>query len=42
VRGPAAYRGEHNREVLSEWLGASDDEITKLEQAGVLLAEERR
>jgi crotonobetainyl-CoA:carnitine CoA-transferase CaiB-like acyl-CoA transferase len=42
VRGPAAYRGEHNREVLSEWLGASADEITKLEQAGVLLAEERR
>jgi crotonobetainyl-CoA:carnitine CoA-transferase CaiB-like acyl-CoA transferase len=41
VRGAAAYRGEHNREVLREWLGASGDEITKLEEARVLLAEER-
>jgi len=41
VRGPAAYRGEHNRQVLSEWLGASADEIAKLEEDGVLLAEER-
>ncbi len=39
VRGSAAYRGEHNREVLSEWLGASTDEITRLEATGVLLAE---
>ncbi len=41
VRGVAAYRGEHNREVLGEWLGASADEIAKLEEAQVLLAEER-
>ena len=41
MRGPAAYRGEHNRQVLSEWLGASADEIAKLEEDGVLLAEER-
>jgi crotonobetainyl-CoA:carnitine CoA-transferase CaiB-like acyl-CoA transferase len=41
VRGSAAHRGEHNREVLGEWLAASADEITKLEEACVLLAEER-
>ena len=39
VAGGAGYRGEHNREVLAEWLGASPDETTKLEKAGVLLAE---
>jgi crotonobetainyl-CoA:carnitine CoA-transferase CaiB-like acyl-CoA transferase len=39
VRGSPAYRGEHNREVLGEWLGATADEITKLEEDGVLLAE---
>jgi crotonobetainyl-CoA:carnitine CoA-transferase CaiB-like acyl-CoA transferase len=37
----AAYRGEHNGEVLAEWLGASHDEISKLEETGVLLAEGR-
>ena len=40
VRGSPAYRGEHNREVLGEWLGATADEIAKLEEDGVLLAEE--
>ena len=39
VCGSAAYRGEHNREVLAEWLAASQDEIKRLEEAGVLLAE---
>jgi crotonobetainyl-CoA:carnitine CoA-transferase CaiB-like acyl-CoA transferase len=39
VRGGAAYRGEHNREVLSQWLGAKADEIAKLEEIGVLLTE---
>ena len=39
VRGAAAYRGEHNREVLGDWLGAAADEIAALEQSGVLLAE---
>jgi len=37
--GPA-YRGEHNREVLEQWLGASPDEIAELESR-VLRAEER-
>ena len=41
VRGAPAYRGEHNREVLTRWLGASGEEIDQLEQAGVLDAEER-
>ena len=40
VSAGAGYRGEHNREVLAEWLGASGDEIDKLEEAGVLLAED--
>lgn len=33
--GPAAYRGEHNREVLRE-LGYSDPEISELEVRGAL------
>ena len=40
VVGPA-YRGEHNHEVLTQWLGASAEEITQLEQGGVIHAEER-
>ncbi len=36
VRGVGAYRGEHNREVLTELLGLSDDRIDALETAGVL------
>ena len=41
VRGPAPYRGEHNDEVLRQWLDADDDELAKLRAAGVLVAEER-
>ena len=41
VRGPAAYRGEHNREVLTRWLDATDEEVDQLAQAGVLAAEGR-
>jgi len=41
VAGVARYRGESNREVLTDWLGAGDDEISRLEAAGVLLAEKR-
>jgi len=41
IRCGAAYRGEHNREVLAEWLGASSEEIAKLEEDGILLAEKR-
>jgi crotonobetainyl-CoA:carnitine CoA-transferase CaiB-like acyl-CoA transferase len=39
VAGPARYRGECNREVLEEWLGCSREEVSRLEEAGVLLAE---
>lgn len=38
--GPA-YRGEHNREVLEQWLGASRDEIAGLEHSRVLQSEEQ-
>jgi crotonobetainyl-CoA:carnitine CoA-transferase CaiB-like acyl-CoA transferase len=38
ARGPA-YRGEHNAEVLDEWLGMTRDEISALERDGVLQAE---
>lgn len=40
VRGPAAYRGEHNYEAMTEWLGASDDEIDAWHRAGILLQDE--
>jgi crotonobetainyl-CoA:carnitine CoA-transferase CaiB-like acyl-CoA transferase len=36
VRGPAPHRGEHNAEVLNEWLGLSPVEVAGLEAAGVL------
>jgi crotonobetainyl-CoA:carnitine CoA-transferase CaiB-like acyl-CoA transferase len=39
VRRGASYRGEHNREVLGEWLAMPPDEIAKFEEAGILLAE---
>jgi succinate--hydroxymethylglutarate CoA-transferase len=39
VRGPAPHRGEHNAQVLSEWLGLSGDRIGALDEAGILLAE---
>jgi CoA:oxalate CoA-transferase len=37
VRGPAAHRGEHNSEVLSEWLSSSTDSVDELLSTGVLL-----
>ena len=40
VRGPAPHRGEHNTEVLADWLGMGAEEVTGLAEAGVLLAEE--
>ena len=40
VKGPAPHRGEHNREVLGEWLGLSDAEIESLAAAGVVLQDE--
>ena len=40
VRGPAAHRGEHNQEVLTEWLGLPSAEIDTLAASGVLLHDE--
>lgn len=37
VRGPAAHRGEHNGEVLREWLGMDPMAVSSLLEAGVLL-----
>jgi crotonobetainyl-CoA:carnitine CoA-transferase CaiB-like acyl-CoA transferase len=39
-RGPA-YRGEHNRDVLTRWLDASPEEIDRLDRDGVITAEKR-
>jgi len=41
VRGPAPYRGEHNLEVLSEWLGHSSTDVDNLVASGVLQAQDR-
>ena len=38
IRGRAATRGEHNRQVLSELLGYDDERIDRLEAEGVLSA----
>ena len=40
VKGPAPHRGEHNREVLAEWLGLTNDEISDLHATGVLHRDE--
>lgn len=37
VRGPAPLRGHDNAEVLKDWLGASDPEISALKDWGTLL-----
>ena len=39
VAGGPAYRGEHNAEVLENWLGASPEEISELQKEGILQAE---
>ena len=39
VRGPAPLRGEHNRDVLGDWLGLQDDDVDQWCNAGVLLSE---
>jgi crotonobetainyl-CoA:carnitine CoA-transferase CaiB-like acyl-CoA transferase len=39
VRGPAPYRGEHNKDVLTEWLDKPPDAIDALTDAGVLQQE---
>ena len=37
VRGPAPHRGEHNVEILSDWLGLSPAEISSLQTDDVIL-----
>ncbi len=39
VRGPAAHRGEHNAEVLGDWLGKSPADVAALSAGGVLHAD---
>jgi crotonobetainyl-CoA:carnitine CoA-transferase CaiB-like acyl-CoA transferase len=39
VRGVASHRGEHNREVLHDWLALEGGELDALEASGVLLRE---
>ena len=39
VRGVAPHRGEHNAAALKDWLGCSDGEVARWQDAGVLLAE---
>lgn len=40
ARGPAPHRGEHNAEILREWLSLSDAEIESLEKSRTLLRDE--
>ena len=40
VRGPAPYRGEHNIEVLQDWLGRSAAQVQALHGSGVLQFDE--
>ena len=39
VRGPAPFRGEHNAEVLHEWLALDEPAIREIESTGALPAE---
>jgi CoA:oxalate CoA-transferase len=39
VRAGAPHRGEHNREVLGEWLGLGEAEVAALCDSGVLAAD---
>jgi len=40
VRGPAAHRGEHNHQILEDWLGMDAAVIVELHEAGVLQRDE--
>jgi CoA:oxalate CoA-transferase len=40
-RGGAAFVGEHNSDVLTDWLGLTPDQIRDLERSGAVLPEER-
>lgn len=42
VRGPAPHKGEHNAEVLRNWLGLSDSEIATLKERGILTQDTER
>jgi crotonobetainyl-CoA:carnitine CoA-transferase CaiB-like acyl-CoA transferase len=42
IRGPAPHQGEHNQEVLVEWLGRSVTDVDQLRSQGVLLTDEQR
>jgi hypothetical protein len=35
----SVYRGEHNQNVLADWLEMGSEEIAELEESGTLLAE---
>src|SRR5690606_13889864 len=37
VRGPSAYRGEHNYDALEDWARMSKAEIDAVHEAGILL-----
>jgi len=39
IRGPAAHLGEHNREVLKDWLQLRDSEIDDLVQSDIMPAD---
>jgi crotonobetainyl-CoA:carnitine CoA-transferase CaiB-like acyl-CoA transferase len=39
VRGPAPHRGEHNDEVLRQWLALPEEKITALAAQGVVLSD---
>ncbi len=38
VRGPAAHRGEHNTEILQDWLGLSEDEAAEIAKSDAVVA----
>ena len=40
VRGPAPHRGEHNTQVLVDWLGKAEADVATLYDQGVLLRAE--
>lgn len=42
VRGGPPFRGEHNAQVLHEWLGYTADRVNELASTHVLLAEDRQ
>jgi CoA:oxalate CoA-transferase len=40
VRGPAPYRGEHNYDAMTDWLGDAAPDVEGLHAAGVLLQDD--